>query len=79
MRGVLRQGLTLTAIGLALGLIGSYLATRSLSGLLFGVAPDDAPTFFGMAALFTCTAIAACYIPARRATRVDPVVALRAE
>ena len=79
MRSVLRQGLTLTAIGLALGLIGSYLATRSLSGLLFGVAPDDAPTFFGMAALFTCTAIAACYIPARRATRVDPVVALRAE
>jgi predicted permease len=79
MRGVLRQGLTLTAIGLGLGLVGSSLATQSLRGLLFGVAPHDAPTFVGMAGVFALTAALACCIPARRAMRVDPAVALRSE
>jgi predicted permease len=79
MRDVLRQGLTLTGIGLAAGLAGSYLATRSLTSLLFGVTPHDAPTFVVVSALFIATALCAAYIPSRRATRVDPAVALRSE
>jgi len=79
MRGVLQQGLMLTAIGVGIGLVGSYLATQSLVGLLFGIDPHDAATFASTAALFVATASLACYIPSRRATRVDPVVALRSE
>jgi putative ABC transport system permease protein len=76
---VLRQALTLTGIGLAAGLAGSYLATRSLTSLLFGVTPHDATTFVAVSALFIATALCAAYIPSRRATRLDPAVALRAE
>jgi predicted permease len=79
MRDVLRQGLTLTGIGLGAGLAGSYVATQSLSSLLFGVTPHDASTFVAVSALFIATALCAAYIPSRRATRVDPAVALRAE
>jgi ABC-type antimicrobial peptide transport system permease subunit len=79
MRGVVRQGLSLTATGLALGLVGSYLAAQSLSSLLFGVTPHDAPTFVTTSGLFAATAALACYLPARRAMRVDPVDALRSE
>jgi predicted permease len=79
MRGVVRQGLTLTTFGLAIGLAGSYLASQSLASLLFGVDPHDAPTFVGVAAVFVFTSGLACYLPSRRATRVDPATALRSE
>jgi predicted permease len=76
---VLRHGVSLTALGLGVGLAGSYAASRGLSTLLFGVTPGDTASFVGTASLLLATAMLACYIPSRRATRVDPVVALRSE
>jgi predicted permease len=76
---VLRHGLALSVVGLALGLAGGYAAAQTLSSLLFGVTPRDLTTFAVAAALLIATTIAACLIPSARATRVDPVVALRAE
>jgi predicted permease len=74
---VLRQGAALIAMGIPLGIIGAVGATRYLSALLFGLTPLDPPTYAFAVALFTAVALAACYIPSRRATRVDPLVALR--
>jgi putative ABC transport system permease protein len=74
---VLRQGLRTTAIGVVLGLLGSMALTRYLQSLLFGVGPLDAVVFSAVTALLLGVAIAACYVPARRATRIDPIVALR--
>jgi predicted permease len=74
---VLTQGLRTTTAGLAIGLAGSFVLTRYLQSLLFGVAPHDMTVFGGVTVLLLCVAIAACYIPARRATRIDPMVALR--
>jgi putative ABC transport system permease protein len=79
MRLVLKYGLTLAAAGLALGLIGSVALTRLLVGLLYGVSPTDPVTLGAMGALLVGVALLACYLPARRATRVDPMVALRYE
>ena len=76
---VLRQGLSLTACGLIIGLAGSYAAAQALSSLLFGVTPRDLTTFAVAATLLIVTAIVACLVPSHRATRVDPVVALRAD
>jgi putative ABC transport system permease protein len=76
---VLRQGLAITIVGLAIGLAGSVATTRTLTSLLFGVTPGDMTTFVVAAALLMATAIAASLVPSIRATRVDPVVALRAE
>ena len=76
---VLRRGLTLTAVGIALGLIASALSTRVLQGLLFGVTPLDPRTFFFVSLLFGLVASFASYLPARRATKVDALVALRSE
>ena len=76
---VLRQGLVLSVIGLALGLAGAYVASQTLSSLLFGITPGDLTTFAVAASLLLITAVAACLVPSIRATRVDPVVALRAE
>jgi putative ABC transport system permease protein len=76
---VLRQGLVLAVIGLALGLAGAYTAAQTLSSLLFGITPADLTTFAVAACLLLVTAVAACLVPSIRATRVDPVVALRAE
>jgi ABC-type antimicrobial peptide transport system permease subunit len=76
---VMRQGLLLTAVGLVAGLGGSYAAARGLSTLLFGITPADVPRFATTAVLLTGTAVLACLIPSRRATRVDPVIALRSE
>jgi putative ABC transport system permease protein len=76
---VIRQGLMLTALGVALGLAGAAAASRYLQGMLFGVTPLDASTFAAVAVAFSLVAVAASYLPARRATEVDPIVALRVE
>ncbi|HTZ73073.1 MAG TPA: ABC transporter permease [Candidatus Aquilonibacter sp.] len=79
LRMVLRQGLSLAIGGAAVGLLGALIVARLMAGLLYGVAPTDPPTFLGVALLLTLVALAACYIPARRAMKVDPLVALRYE
>jgi putative ABC transport system permease protein len=78
-RLILGRGMALTATGIALGIIGAAAFTRFLSTLIFGVAPMDPLTFVMGAAVLGGVALAACYIPARRAMRVDPMVALRYE
>jgi putative ABC transport system permease protein len=79
LRMVLGQGLALAAAGLAAGLVGAFCLTRFLRALLVGVEPADPATFTAISLLFLAVAAAACYLPARRATRVDPLVALRHE
>ena len=79
LRLVVRQGMTMTLIGLALGLIGAFLMSRLLIGLLYGVSPTDPLTFTGVSIVLLAVALLACLLPARRATRVDPIVALRTE
>jgi putative ABC transport system permease protein len=79
LRDVLRYGLGLTGIGLALGLAGALAGTRALSSLLYGVRPTDALTFVAACLILAGVALMACYLPARRATRVNPLVALRYE
>jgi putative ABC transport system permease protein len=71
------EGLVLTAIGLALGAIGAFALTRVMAGLLFGVTATDVPTFAAMALVIGIVGFLACYVPARRAARVDPLLALR--
>jgi putative ABC transport system permease protein len=78
-RMVLRQGMTLVIVGLGIGLPVALLATRYMTTLLFDTGPRDIPTFAAAIALLLLVALAACYLPARRATRVDPMVALRWE
>ncbi len=76
---VLRQGLAAAAVGTALGLLGSFLLTRTLRSLLFEVSPNDPVTVVAVASFLLLAALAASYFPARRAARVDPAVALRRE
>ena len=79
MKLVLRSGMSLALIGAALGVAGAFATTRGMSSLLFGVAPTDLATFAAVVVVQIVVAFVACYIPARRATKVDPLVALRYE
>ncbi len=79
LRLVVGQGMRLAVVGLVLGAIGALFATRAMASLLFGVKPNDPVTYGSIAGLLVVAALAACYLPARRATAVDPLVALRYE
>jgi predicted permease len=79
LRMIGRTGLRLALAGTAAGAIGAFALTRFLSGLLFGVSSVDVVTFLAMAALLIAVTLLACYVPARRASRVDPLIALRYE
>jgi predicted permease len=79
LRLILGQGLKLVSFGLAIGLLASFLLTRALSSQLFGVTPADPPTYLAVVILLLGVALVACYLPARRAMKVDPLVALRYE
>ena len=76
---VLRRGVTVVAAGLLLGLLVSLAVTRSIGGLLFEVDAHDPVTFAAIAAVLGGVALLACYLPARRAAKVDPLIALRTE
>jgi len=76
---VLSHGATLAAIGIAIGLFGAFALSRVVAGMLYNVAPTDPLTLFSVSLLLAAVALLACYIPARRATRLDPIITLREE
>ena len=79
LKMILTQGMMIVMVGILMGLIGAFLLTRVLAGLLLGVGTTDPITFFSVAILLSAVALLACWIPARRAAKVDPLVALRYE
>ena len=79
LREVVGQGMALTGVGIALGLLGAWGVSRVLSSLLFGVSATDPLTYLGTALGLAMVALLASWIPARRASRIDPVEALRSE
>jgi len=79
LRLIVKDGLALTLAGAAIGGAGAMALTRLMAGLVFGVSPSDPLTFAAVTAVLIAVALAACYVPARRAAAVDPVESLRAE
>jgi ABC-type antimicrobial peptide transport system permease subunit len=79
LRLILRQGARIGMLGLVIGTLAAYLSTRALSSMLYGVDPHDPLIFAGIAASLIVVVVLASYVPARRATRVDPLIALRYE
>src|SRR6185437_12897043 len=79
LRSVVGSGLRLVALGLAIGLAAAFGLTRLIQSLLYGVTAADPLTFIGVAVVLMAVALAACYFPARRASRIDPMIALRYE
>jgi putative ABC transport system permease protein len=79
LRSVLERGVALIGAGLCIGLLLALLATRVLSSMLYEISATDLTTFVGVCLLLAVVALFACYLPARRATKVDPMVALRCE
>jgi putative ABC transport system permease protein len=79
MRMVIHQGMTLAAVGVVVGVGTAFILTRWIKDLLFQVGATDPMTFAGVAALILGVAFVACLLPARRATKVDPMIALRRE
>jgi putative ABC transport system permease protein len=79
LRMVLGEGVRMTVVGVAIGLAAALALTRLMANMLFGISAHDPFTLSAVASLLVLVALAACYIPARRATKVDPMVALRYE
>jgi putative ABC transport system permease protein len=79
LKMIVRQGMALASLGIVIGLVGSLAVGRALSGVLFGVAPNDPRTLLAVVGLITLVALGACFLPARRASAVDPAVSLREE
>jgi putative ABC transport system permease protein len=79
LKMILRQGTVVTLAGVLAGLTASFALTRVMESLLFGVTATDPATFAGIALLLAAVALGACYLPARRATKVDPMIALKCE
>jgi ABC-type antimicrobial peptide transport system permease subunit len=76
---ILREGAVLAAVGVGLGIAGALVATRSLASLLYDVSPTDPFVLITLPLFLACVALAACYVPARRAARSDPLTALRTD
>jgi ABC-type antimicrobial peptide transport system permease subunit len=79
LRMILGEGMRITLIGVGIGLVAALGLTRLITKIIYGVSASDPLTFVGVAVLLTAVALLACYIPARRAMRVDPIIALRYE